>query len=169
MLVEWLYYWSIIVTSFVAAMAMEAPKRAITMSCFIVNYIFVTWLKLCLCRISQLSPLCDISLKIFHNCHFGDFSWTQSFSLSDILSGVSCTLSLVDWLLHLLWLAPLSSFNFIIRSSPFHIYASTKCIEGIHHCKLAPKLMYIVCATNIPQQSLINFLCHIYTLTLKGL
>ena len=66
-------------------------------------------------------------------------------------------------------LAPLSSFNFIIRSSPFHIYASTKCIEGIHHCKLAPKLMYIVCATNIPQQSLINFLCHIYTLTLKGL
>ena len=127
MLVEWLYYWSIIVTSFVAAMAMEAPKRAITMSCFIVNYIFVTWLKLCLCRISKLSPLCDISLKIFHNCYFGDFSWTQSFSLSDILSCVSCTLSLVDWLLHLLWLAPLSSFNFIIHSSPFHI-----CIDKVH-------------------------------------
>ena len=53
---------------------------------------------------------------------------------------------------------------------PFpYVYASIKCIEGIHHRKLAPKLMYIVCATNIPQQRLINFLCHIHTLTLIGL
>ena len=69
--------------------------------------------------------------------------------------------SLIDWCTYLC--SHHSVHSTYIRSSPFH--ASIKCIEGIHHRKLAPKLMYIVCATNIPQQRLIIFLCHTHTLT----
>ena len=102
-------------TSFVTAMAMEAPKRAITMSCFIVNYIFVTLLKLCLCRISQLSPLCDMSLKSFHNCYFSVSLWTQC----TVLFQHSFMCSLVDWLLQLLLLTlHTTQFIQLIPSAP---------------------------------------------------
>ena len=130
------YYWWFIVTSFVIAMVMEAPKRAITMSCFIVNYIFVTSLKLSLCRISQLSPLCDMSLKSFHNCYFSGSLWTHC----TVLFQHSFMCFLVDWLMHLLLLTlHTTQFIQLISSAPPFL-----CIGNMHLMHLSLQISPLI-------------------------